>query len=133
MSWIRYWLTLTPPPLSASREAIWGMVGLLSVCGAIGIARVLLPKMRQVMYRRAGMRLAWGVGGTGAWLLLLLFFRSEEIPLLGARFWVLLLTGADVAWLIWWVREVRVRIPAQLAAQEAQREKGKYLKKKGKS
>ncbi|MBI2482904.1 hypothetical protein HYV74_01845 [Candidatus Uhrbacteria bacterium] len=130
MALFQYWFSLTPPPLSGAREALWGMMGAASVVVALLVFRVVLPKVQWRGYQRAWTQFGWFAGANGVVLMALLFFRSEGVPVFGARFWVLLLAGIDLAWGLWWVHGMRVRIPAQRVAQAGAEAQKKYLQKK---
>jgi len=60
---------------------------------------------------------------------ILFFFRYENIPLLGARFWWLLLLIGDLIWLGFIIKYCLKKLPQEKTNYQRQQEINKYLPK----
>jgi hypothetical protein len=122
-----YWFSLTPPTLAPLQTQLWGAVALACIIAALLVRRIVVRRLTQrflqIPWQRLSRLLAW----TGIALLALLFFRYEGVPFFSARFWLLLLGAADLAWLIAIIRAL-VKVPAQRQAWQQEQEKRKYLR-----
>ncbi len=96
----RYWIDLHPVPLGPS--LVGAILSFFAWFIIIGVALAVVrhgfrkkrPPLAELLRRFAGM-----LGTTGFLGLLFLFFAYEQLPILGMRFWFLLLFILFAVWL----------------------------------
>jgi len=122
-----YWLNLYPPPLVPAVFTVLGIV--LSVLFLAGVAAKVWgyrsrknPPLHRILSRvgRAAITVAL-VGGA------FYFFTYEQLYLLSARFWWILIVIGAVVWKAFIFRDFLSRYPADVRAREARIAKDKYL------
>lgn len=126
---ITYWFAVLPPSLSPNAPLRWGGIAIGCLIATVLLRRLLLPRITQSFARRPWQRCIHLLTTTGIVLLILLFFRYEEVPFLSSRFWLPILAVADLAWVAVIVREMIVRVPKQRAAWAAEQQQRKYLRR----
>jgi len=96
----RYWLNPRPVPLGPS--LVGGILAFFSWFLVVAVVLLLIARgmkkdnpLKAGIFRRFSRLMAY----TGTIGLLLLFFAYEQLPLLGMRFWVLLLFFLFIGWL----------------------------------
>ncbi|MEK7105455.1 MAG: hypothetical protein AAB865_02120 [Patescibacteria group bacterium] len=124
-----FWFNANPAPLSTAGErTLFIVFAVFLVLGAI-IRMVATHRSedRHVteVFSRIG-RLGVTMGLLG---LLAFFFMFENVPLLGARFWLLVWGVGLIVWIVTIVRYIVKVVPAERAEELARQEREKYLPK----
>ena len=98
MSAFLQWFNFIQPSVPLS--VLWGarIVGILLV--ALGIGCVIAQKRADLWIREWLREVRWSAFGYGGTVLLLTWFSSQRVVVLGARVWYVLL-AALVAWRTW--------------------------------
>lgn len=123
-----YLLARTPAPLSRSFVLAWLIAG--GVLVVFGLAPKIYARFRRALpaplarwWRRVGTTFI--LSGLASFLLL--FFRYERAPILGARILTVILLAvalADLGRLLW---QRRVKVPLEVAEEERRQRLRKYL------
>lgn len=126
----KYWLDLTPAPLSGLTEKI--LLVFFSVVFLCGLFLRLAEKRRRLdRFAARAVRSASRLGVTMACLgFLLLFFSYEQVRLFGSRFWFILWLLGVLFWLVWISRNYYKVAPRERAAEDIRRQREKYLPRK---
>ena len=123
-----YWFSLTPSPIVGGAVTLWTVIGFLCLIAGALVASLIVRRTAQAFLRQPWARVSRLLVWNGILLFVLLFFRYEGVPFLGARFWVLLLVLMDGAWCIAIARHFLAKLPAQRRAWEEEQRKQRYLK-----
>lgn len=125
---VSFWFSLTPPSLALRVVHIWGAIAIACIVATIIMRRLVLPRVTATYHRTPWRRFANALVGNAIALFVLLFFRYEDVPFFGARFWILVLIASDLAWVGVLARHLFVQLPAARRAWSAEQEKRKYLR-----
>lgn len=123
----RYWLDLTPTPLTGLTEKI--LLCFFLVVFVVGLFFRLTEQRKRFdrFKSRAWQRLG-RVGLTmSVFGLLILFFGFEQVRLLGARFWYPLWLIGVLVWLFFIWRDYYQVAPRERRLEEQRRQREKYL------
>ncbi len=127
---LSFWFAREPGPLTVSSSQI--LFAVFAVLFTLGvIIRVVATKRRHEdryvasLFRRiGGMLVTMGILG-----LVWFFYAYEEIPFLGARFWVLAWGVIGLIWIARIVRFAKRDVPAHRAFDATRAAREKYLPK----
>jgi len=120
---LHYWFNLRPESLTPLAQKLF--IGLLLLFIVLAIVVGFLKK-KSGLYRGFFKRLyifCWGNFLIG---LLFFFFNYEQVPFLGARFWLGLWIIVMLAWLVIILKKLKT-IPEQKKQREQEKELQKYL------
>lgn len=122
----KYWFS---EPSFLGAPALWTVVIIfgLMVAAALVLA-ILSQKGRFDQFLRRGFKkMASLLGWMGALAFILLFFRYEFVPLLSRRFMYLLWAIGLIAWLVFILRYLLVKMPKLRQEKQAKERLKKYL------
>ncbi|HBR80811.1 MAG: hypothetical protein UX09_C0031G0005 [Candidatus Uhrbacteria bacterium GW2011_GWE2_45_35] len=128
----KYWLSLTPAPLSSLSEKL--LLAFFTMVFVVGIVLRFVERRKNISrFKARAFYLASQLGLTmGAVGLLIFFFSFENVRLFGARFWYLFWVIGVVVWLVYILRDYYKVSPKKLQNEEKRRQREKYLPKKKK-
>lgn len=124
---LNYWFSSTEPFLSWVAATLFILLSFFLVAGIF--ARVWSKKQTDRFVRQVFVRISRLLVTLSLVAFVCFFFTQQAIPLLGARFWYLVLAIVGGAWIFFIIRHYKKVVPLlrQKAAERAQFEK--YLPK----
>ncbi len=125
-----FWFNLSPTALSPGMDKVFFFLfSIMVVAGAV--ARILARKKNDDRYLvRAYTNFGNMLVSMGLLGFVFFFFTYEEIYLLGARFWFVILGVGLITWFAFIVRYVKVKIPELRLADEEKHRKNQYIPRK---
>lgn len=122
---IEYWLS---QPAGMAGFVLWIFCGLFLIMTIGGIALKIISKYQENKINKIIMRRLSGLGAVmGLWGLIWIFFRQENVALLGWRMWMLLWCLAFLWWLANILRYIIKRVPEIIKEKEKIEKFAKYL------
>lgn len=126
---LSYIFDLNPGPFHALGTLIFGLGMVLLVCGFSsrvlrvfmmpgGVARLFFATISNLLLT------------TGILVLVLWFFRNQQIPLFSARFWWWLVVAMALIWVVFIGNKIKDKIPRSRELQEKKEFYYKYLPRK---
>lgn len=126
-----YWFTIHWNPIGTSTVRF--MVLVFAIVIAMGIALLIIANRKKDAVLASHLRRLSGPFFFGGILgEIFTFFLYQQVPVLSARFWFLIVFVVFIAWFVVGVRLLIVRVPIIKAADEKRQQFEQYLPKRRK-